>query len=200
MPKDGKNKGSNKKSTKGQPGNKNKGIAERAKNAAEREEKAKQARSNTKGAELIIPKDDNYNIQRGLYTDEILPKLEALAAKGLNNADIAKSLGIGNKTFYEWRHRYPQFAHALAKYRGVADIFVENALYNTAIGYQYTEESVTPTGKVVQVIKYMPGNAAAQKFYLTNRMAQRYKNKVETEITAGKDVTAMAIVIRRREE
>lgn len=180
------------KSTKGIPGNKNERIKKRA------ELRAK-AFTVPPGMEILIPKDDDIKIQRGLYSDEILPKLEELAAKGLNNAQIAQCLCIGNKTFYEWRARYPQFAHALSKYRGVADIMVENALFNTAIGFTYEEESMAPSGKVKTLKKYQPGSANAQKFYLVNRMQKRYKNKVETEISVSQDISVMAFAIKRRE-
>lgn len=151
-------------------------------------------------AALAIITDDNVEIQRGLYSDEILPKLEVLCAQGLNNNQLAKALNIGNRTFYEWLKRYPQFLFSIYKYRGVNDVFVENALYNTAVGYTYVEQVVSPLGGVVSVNRYMPGSAAAQKFYLTNRMQERYKNKVETTLKVGDNVSAVAVVIRRREE
>jgi hypothetical protein len=154
----------------------------------------------SKGAEILILKDDDATIQRGLYSDEILPKLEQLAAQGLNNQDIATALCIGNRTFYEWKERYPQFAHSLAKYRGVADIMVENSLYKSAVGYDFIEEQVTPKGRVVALTKHAMPNASSIKLYLINRMSHRYKNKVETQLTMAQDISQMAFVIKRREE
>jgi len=136
---------------------------------------------------------------KGLYNDEILPKLEMLAAKGLNNADIARSLCIGNRTFYEWLIRYPQFAQGLAKYRGVADIIVENALYLNAIGYKYKEEIAVNGVGVVEVERYRAGDTKAQMFFLNNRMPHRYKATVQPVIDVAEDVSAVAIIIRRRE-
>lgn len=147
---------------------------------------------------LRIVTDDNVNIQRGLYSDELLPKLEALCAKGLSNSELAKGLGIGNRTFYEWLKKYPQFLFAIYKYRGVADIFVENALYNNAVGYSYQEEMMAQSGKVVMVTRFQPGSVAAQKFYLVNRMKDRYKNKIEAEVTVLNDISALNVNIRRR--
>lgn len=151
-------------------------------------------------AEIAIQNDYGFDLGSNFYSDEILPKLEKLASKGLNNKEIATGLGVRERCFNEWCKKYPQFAFALAKYRGVADIFVENALYQSSVGFHYTEQQVSPMGGVVNVTKFMPGNVAAQKFYLTNRMQERYKNKIEQTLKIADDVTAMAVVIRRREE
>ena len=168
----------------------------------------------SKGAEILIPQDDDVNIQRGLYSDELLPRVEELAQQGLNNQQIADALCIGNKTFYEWRHRYPQFAHSLKKYRGVADIMVENALYKNAVGYEYDEveqerRRVGKDEKGNWLYELVPtkithrtqgGNATAQIFYLKNRMPTRYRDKVETVLSMAQDISQMAFVIKRREE
>jgi hypothetical protein len=151
-------------------------------------------------AEIVIQQDYGFDLGSDFYSDEILPKLEKLASKGLNNKQIAEGLGIRVRCFNEWCKKYPQFAFALAKYRGVADIFVENALYQTAVGFHYSEQQVSPLGGIVTVQKFMPGNVSAQKFYLTNRMQERYKNKIEQTLKIADDVTAMAVIIRRREE
>ncbi len=151
-----------------------------------------------KSAPVInIPMNNN---TRGLYTDELLPKLEELASKGLNNLQIAEALCIGEKTFYEWRARYPQFALSLAKYRGVADIQVENALFANCTGFIYQEQQATPQGKVVTVNKFKTGDTKAQIFWVTNRKNERWKNKVETTIGITQDISQMVFAIKRREE
>lgn len=144
-----------------------------------------------------IPINDN---MRGLYSDDILPIIEAHARAGLNNREIAKAMCIGERTFYEWREKYPQVAHALRKYRGVANILVENALYANAVGFVYQEQQATATGKVVTVKKFKTGDTRAQVFYLTNRMPETWKNKVETTIGITQDISQMVFAIKRREE
>lgn len=156
---------------------------------------------------IVQPMNDN---TRGLYNDEILPKVEQLAASGLNNKQIAEAICIGEKTFYEWMQRYPQFSHSIKKYRGVADIMVENALFKSAIGTEYDEikkerKFNKKTGQfevvVTEVInKYIPGNSTAQIFYLKNRMPDRYRDKVETAITLPQDISQLSFSLKRREE
>lgn len=135
-----------------------------------------------------------------LYHEYVPAQVEMLAKEGLNNKQIAKSLGIGEKTFYEWLEKYPQLSHSLKKYRGLADIEVENALYRNAVGYNYKEQAVTNRGEVVTVQKYHSPNTTAQIFYLKNRMPDRYKDKVEHELTLAEDIGQMAFMIKRREE
>lgn len=196
MPKDP----SKKDNTTKKPDRRVKGTGKEANAAGTKNAKIKQRAEFAAGNQapvIIFPMNNN---TRGLYSDEILPKVEELASKGLNNAQIADALLIGNKTFYEWRQKYPQFAHALAKYRGVADIMVENALYANAVGFEYQEQQGTAMGKVVTVKKFKTGDTRAQIFYLTNRMPDRYKNKVETTVGITQDISQMVFAIKRREE
>lgn len=157
---------------------------------------------------FIFPEEIKKVGAKGLYTPEILGRLEQLAASGLNNKNICEALGIGQKTFYEWMERHPQFAHSIKKYRGLADIEVENALYKNAIGYNFIEkekEARKINGEYVLVNtketeKHIPGNSVAQIFYLKNRMPERYKDKIETQISLANDISQIAFVIKRREE
>lgn len=145
---------------------------------------------------------------KGLYTDEILPHVEELCRAGLNNKQIAQSLGIGIRTFYEWIDRFPLFAHSIKKYRGLADIQVENALFKSAIGFNFEEvkrerRKVDGQYQMVEtekVIKHVPGVSAAQIFYLKNRMPERYKDKIETVHSLDNSISAMAFCIKRRGE
>lgn len=153
--------------------------------------------------------------RRSLYTPEILPRVEELAAKGLTNKEIAAALGVGERTFYDFVERYPQFSHSLKKYRGLADIEVENALYKSAIGFNFTEVKRErrkigkdpETGRDIyelviteEVTKHIPGVPTSQIFYLKNRMPERYRDKVEHAIGLADDVSQIAFAIKRRGE
>ena len=146
--------------------------------------------------------EDNGNSvgPKTIYNEFVVVRVEQLAEKGLNNKQICQSLGIGVRTFYEWLEKYPQLAHALKKYRGLADIEVENALYRNAVGYTYKEQAITNRGAVVTVNKYHAGNATSQIFYLKNRMPLRYRDRIEHELSLSDDISQMAFAIKRREE
>jgi hypothetical protein len=157
---------------------------------------------------FIFPDEVKRAGAKGLYTPEILPRLEQLCLQGLNNKEIAKAMGIGERTFYEWIDAHAQFSHSLKKYRGLADIEVENALYKSALGFKITEtereaRKIEGQYKLVttkETDKYIPGNSIAQIFYLKNRMPDRYKDKIETQISLANDISQLAFAIKRREE
>jgi hypothetical protein len=139
----------------------------------------------------------------------VLPRLEALAKKGVTNIDIAKSLGITESTFYEWNDKYPEFSLSLKKYKGLADIEVENALFKTAVGFDYDENKYervknNKTGKysmqlVQKTVKKVTGNATAQIFYLKNRMPDRYRDKTIHEHSGKIEMEAITFKAKRRE-
>ena len=61
------------------------------------------------------------------------------------------------------------------------DAQVENALLRRALGYEYTEERVEVSEKdgrkVVQTVKHVPPDTAAQIFWLKNRRAGAWRDK-----------------------
>lgn len=192
--------------------NRKKGIVERA-GAAAAEQMAKTAQEATTPHVPTLPAIPNYDspqYERGLYSDELLPKIEELASKGLTNREIAESFCIGERTFYDWKKKYPQVQQALKKYRGVANIQVENALINNALGQVFTEvKRERRWNKALQCYeivitettdKFIPGNVTAQIFYLKNRMPERYKDKIEQVHSLGAGMDMMAFALKRRED
>lgn len=83
-------------------------------------------------------------------TAEGLLQLEAWARNGLTNEQIASNIGISRKTLQEWISKYSDICDTLKKSKEVADIQVENALFKSALGYEYTEttrERIVDTGQ-----------------------------------------------------
>lgn len=152
--------------------------------------------------------------KKSAYTAELLPYIEQMGAHGLNNRQIAKALGIAYETLYDWFVRNPEILLTLKKFRGIALIEVENAMFKSAIGYQFKEVkqerrliSKTKAGKKVfkmvttqEVIKDIAPNLGAQVYITKNLMSHKYKDKVETTIQLGNTIESMAFVIKRREE
>lgn len=96
--------------------------------------------------------------------EENLLLLEGWARDGLTDEQIAKNIGIGERTLYEWKKKYPQISQSLKKGKEVVDYEVENALLSSALG----------------------GNTTAQIFWLKNRRPDKWrdKQKEETDKTA----------------
>lgn len=72
-------------------------------------------------------------------TEEGLIKIEGWSRDGLTNEQIAKNIGINPDTLYTWMKRFPEISEVLKRGKDVADRQVENAMFKSAIGYQYEE-------------------------------------------------------------
>ncbi|WP_393965808.1 helix-turn-helix domain-containing protein [Exiguobacterium sp. S22-S28] len=110
-----------------------------------------------------------------------LDKIETWSKAGLTISDIAQNMGIGERTLYEWMNLHPQISQSLKRGKAVADEIVQNALFNSAIGFHYDEESLTNDGRVVELKKYAKPNTTAQIFWLKNRKSE-WNDKQEMDV------------------
>ena len=133
----------------------------------------------------------NGKYQQWIEPDGLL-LLEGWARDGLTDEQIAHNIGISRGTLYDWKKAYPDISNALKRGKDVVDIEVENALLKRAMGYDYVEERVEVNGngkrKVTQTTKHVPGDTAAQIFWLKNRRADRWRDK-PTPTAEGNEVT-----------
>lgn len=116
-------------------------------------------------------------------TEEGLIRIQGWARDGLIDKEIAAQCGVAPSTFNEWKKKFPELSESLKEGKDVPDRKVENALYNSAIGYYYFEEQVTNTGEVVEVRRYSKPNTTAQIFWLKNRKPDGWRDKQEVEQT-----------------
>lgn len=115
-------------------------------------------------------------------TEEGLIKINGWARDGLIDEQIAINIGVSYSTFRDWKKKFPALSAALKKGKDVVDREVENALYKSAIGFIYEEETVTNAGDVVLVKKYSKPNTTAQIFWLKNRKRNQWTDKSEVEV------------------
>lgn len=119
-------------------------------------------------------------------------KIEGWARQGLTDIQIAQNIGIGERTFTEWKSRFSAISAALKKGKAPVDFEVENALLKRAKGFEY-EESVTETidlgngkkrvhTKVMK--KYMPPDTGAAFIWLKNRMPSVWRDKPEPPVSS----------------
>lgn len=111
------------------------------------------------------------------YLDEI----QGWAMSGLTDEQIAMNLDIAVSTIYEYKKKYPEFSEALKKGKDIADAQVVNALFKTATGFTYYEETTNTMGDVVQIQKYAKPNTTAQIFWLKNRQSDKWRDKTEVK-------------------
>lgn len=117
--------------------------------------------------------------------------VEGWARDGLTDEQIAKNLGIGKNTFYQYKKEHQDFSDSLKKGKEVVDFEVENALLKRAKGYTTVlkKEKVTKFGDVVEVEEEMhvPPDVLAQIFWLKNRKPKQWKDKIDIEDEANKE-------------
>lgn len=69
-----------------------------------------------------------------VITDEICKQAEALAARGMNQSQIAMALGMGESTLYEKLAAFPEFAEAIKKGKAKGIAVVTQALMEKVKG------------------------------------------------------------------
>ena len=123
-------------------------------------------------------------------TPEALIRIGGWAKDGLTNEQIAENMGIDVSTLYRWANRSTEICEALKQNKEIADRNVENALYKSARGYQYTEitRERDETGAMVvtkEVVKEVKPNTTAQIFWLKNRLPQIWRDHPELATDAA---------------
>lgn len=134
-------------------------------------------------------------------------KIEGWARDGLTDKQIAKNIGISERTFTEWKKKFSSISSALKKGKEVIDREVENALLKKALGYEYNENTYkiintkekrveerngkkitieVPVQKEVLVkrtTKHVAPDTGAACFWLKNRKPEAWRDKKETEFS-----------------
>lgn len=135
-------------------------------------------------------------VEEWLEKDKLI-LLEGWARDGLTEEQIAKNMGIGRTTLYEWKKKEPNIANTLKKGKEVIDFEVENALLKKALGYTITlnKQKVTKDGDVVDIQEdvHVAPDTTAQIFWLKNRKPDKWRDKVqndddEKDIKNAKDI------------
>jgi len=128
-----------------------------------------------------------------------LGEVEMWASMGLSESQIAFNLGISRATLENYKRDHLDILESLKRGKNQADFKVENSLYKKATGYE-TKETVAAKVKdiyyddkgnkcqkerldTVEVVKEIPPDVTAIKFWLINRNKGRWKeNPTKVEI------------------
>ena len=123
-----------------------------------------------------------------LEPDNLL-RIEAWCRDGLTEADVAKKIGVSERTLSQWKLDFPLILQALKRGKEVVDVLVENALYKRAMGYEYSETKETTykdgEGKLFKRVekfeKKMAPDVTAQIFWLKNRKKEEWRDAQKKE-------------------
>lgn len=132
---------------------------------------------------------------------ENLIRIQGWAKDGLTDEQIAHNIGINVSTLYQWEQKYSQIVEALKEGKDVSDRRVENALYKSAVGYEYDETTKEPDKDgnlvVTKVIhKIVQPNTTAQIFWLKNRKRTEWRDRQELGLSGSVDISE--IIAKRR--
>lgn len=149
--------------------------------------------------------------RKSSWDTKIKPRLEEIeswARDGLTDDQMAELLGIGRTTFYKFKAEKADLANALKINKEIADLRVENSLYQRAIGLEVTEiieDSVymvgedgraRPVGRVKRrkIVKQLPPDTTAGIFWSKNRQPEKWRDSKNIEV-CGRGDKAPAISI-----
>lgn len=129
-------------------------------------------------------------------TEDGLLRIKGWARDGLTDKDIAiKKIGIGERTFTDWKRKHEAIVAALKEGRQPVDTEIEDSMVKSAKGFYVYEKKpikVKTTKKkdgmemteehveVVEVKRYVEPVVVAQIFWLKNRKPDYWKDKRET--------------------
>lgn len=134
-------------------------------------------------------------------TDEGLIKIEGWARDGLVDKQIAQNVGVSERTFTDWKKRFSSISSALKRGKEVVDRQVENALFKSAVGYEYTEvtKELTEAGMEVtkKVTKQVAPNPTSAIFWLKNRKPDEWRDRRETEVSGLLNISDAAVEIEQ---
>jgi hypothetical protein len=133
------------------------------------------------------------------YKPDFARIAERLCRNGATDMEVADILGISVRTFYRWCLLHDEFTAAVRVGKDAADDRVERALYQRAVGYDYTAEKiVTPRGGGPIVVPYtvhVPADVRAAMHWLAIRRPKPWARVPEAPPT---DIAAI-IAERRRQ-
>lgn len=160
-------------------------------------EKNLKPKAKPKAKKKAEPKIRQQRIENWLRADK-KKQIQEWLSHGISETQLAHNMGISRQTLWKWKADSEALANVIQEGKVVADTQVVNSLFNRTQGYYYTETTERPnieSGELEVVerkTKYLPPDMGAITFWLKNRMAEEWKDKVELE----EDDTKNEVIIR----
>ena len=120
------------------------------------------------------------------YKPEYSEQARKLCRLGATDIEIADFFEVDVRTLYRWKGEHEEFCQALKIAKEEADERVERSLYARANGYEHDEVDIrVVAGEIVKtpIRKYYPPDTTAAIFWLKNRKAFEWREKIETTLT-----------------
>lgn len=138
--------------------------------------------------------------ERDGILDKRLSEIKELVSKAVPQVEIAKILGMSEKTMYKLKNRYPKMNQAFVFGNDDLKYTLIDTLIKKAVGYEYEETQTTieetKTGTKKKIVKYKKKaqpDMNAVRYLLIIKFGREYNDKKE-------EIDAMYERLKNREE
>ena len=104
-----------------------------------------------------------------------------VAQAGYTDDQLATFLGVSRISIGNWKREHREFFSLINDNKKAANDAVVHTLFLRATGYDFIETKVfVDKGEIIttEVIKHIPPDVSAQRYWLNNRMPQEWKDTV----------------------
>ncbi|MFJ7312533.1 terminase [Pseudomonas sp. NPDC098747] len=127
------------------------------------------------------------------YRAEFAEQARKLCLLGATDEELADFFGVAISTINKWKLDHSEFSESIKKGKLVADSEVASKLFHRATGYDHPEVDIRVIDNhIVQtkLVRYYPPDTAAAIFWLKNRQKDKWRDKIDHELTGagGKDL------------
>ncbi len=138
------------------------------------------------------------------YSVDLFPRIELAVKLGATDKEVAALIDVNEDTLHEWKKKHVEFSEFLKECKTITDSDMEHSLRKRAMGCTTTEKKVIrrfdrekdsmELYEESEIVKEHAPDTKAIERWLFNRNPDRWKNKLEQEIS-GKDGKPLAIIL-----
>lgn len=131
-----------------------------------------------------------------LYKPEYAEQAFKLCLLGATDKDLANFFDVEESTINNWKSSHSEFVESIKKGKDEADANVAKSLYNRALGYSHPDLDIrVANGEIVEtpIIKHYPPDATSAIFWLKNRQREKWRDKVEQELSGDVGLTVQIV-------
>lgn len=150
-------------------------------------------------SDIIKPRMKDWESEEGLLL------LSCWVRDGIKLGDVAKMMGITQKTLCDWRNKSEKIDNALKVSKEIVDYKVENALFRAAVGFKSVETKTIISGeqdeegnrvvRVERTEKDIAPNVTACLAWLNNRKPKEWRRNRDNEVEVNDDNNNITINI-----
>jgi hypothetical protein len=138
------------------------------------------------------------------FNAEVAAEIFAMAKLGKTDKEMVAAMGIDESTLTHWKKERPDFFTSLKDAKALADDQVERSLFERALGYSHPAVKINQfegDPVITPYIEHYPPEVTACIFWLKNRRPDKWRDKVEMNVTtdfAQKLIKARERALARR--